>query len=97
MVTGIAPGTAVIGYTVANANGCAAAVSKTITVNNLPVVTEITGMSSVCAGSATLLVCKTAGGTWRSAATGIATVDNSGLVTAESLGLSLKVRYFLKD
>jgi uncharacterized protein YjdB len=49
-------------------------------VNTVPVVDAITGSSSVCAGSNTLLSDGTSNGDWSSSNTSIATVNNNGRV-----------------
>src|ERR1035437_4146033 len=85
LVTSVSAGTSVITYT--NNNGCS--ITATVTVNALP---TITGTLSVCLGSTTQL---TGSGTpaastpWVSATPGVATVNNSGLVTSVSAGTSV--------
>ena len=64
-------------------------VSVTVTVNALPVLSAITGTTSVCIGSTTTLANSTPGGTWNSASTGVATINASGLVSSVSAGTSL--------
>ncbi len=68
-VTGIAGPSATINYSV-TATGCS--VSKVIAVNALPA--TILGASSVCFGSTITLSDATAGGTWSSSTTSVATV-----------------------
>ncbi len=84
VVSGLAPGTAIITYT---ASGCPA--TKTITVNPLPVVGPITGVSSICIGLTTALADTTAGGSWSSSATGVATVSSTGVVTGVTAGSAI--------
>src|SRR5579871_2236757 len=85
LVTGVAGGTSVITYT--NNNGCT--VNATVTVNALP---TITGTLSVCVGKTTQL---TGSGTaaainpWVSGTTSVATVSNTGLVTAVGPGTTI--------
>ena len=55
-----------------------------VSVNPLPGV--ITGSLTVCAGSATNLTDGTAGGTWSSTTTGVATISSSGVVTGAGAG-----------
>ncbi|MBV8255945.1 MAG: Ig-like domain-containing protein, partial [Chitinophaga sp.] len=87
IVTGVSTGTATITYEVTNANGCKAQQTATVTVNALPVVSPITGTTSICMGVATTLSNTTPGGVWSSGNTAVATVDaNSGLVTGVTAG-----------
>ena len=83
VVTGVAAGTDVIGYTVAGSCGTATA---TFDVTVLPafVVGPLTGSDSVCLGSTIMLSDTTAGGVW-SCANGNATVA-SGTVTGVAAG-----------
>jgi gliding motility-associated-like protein len=85
LVTGVSAGTSIITYT--NNNGCQQ--TATVTVNALP---TIGGILVACANATTSL---TGSGTaaavtpWASSNTGVATVDNAGLVTAVSGGSSI--------
>ena len=65
--------------------GCGAT-SNAVTVNATPVVADITGASSVCAGNTTTLANTTVGGTWSSSNTAIATINSSGVVTGVGAG-----------
>jgi uncharacterized protein YjdB len=78
LVTGIAPGTAVISF--ATPAGCIA--KDTITVIGLP--PAITGKTQVCVGSTTVLNNSLAGGVWSSNDPDIATVNPVGVVTGVS-------------
>ena len=87
IVTGIAAGTTIISYT--NINSCgSASVIITLTVNPLPITPAgITGITKVCAGGATTALSDiTAGGTWSSNTTAIATISSSGVVTGITTG-----------
>ena len=76
IVTGGSAGTATITYTLAT--GCIQ--TAIVTVNALP--TAINGTLTVCSGLTTTLTDGSAGGTWSSSATGIATVGlSTGIVT----------------
>ncbi|MDP4213436.1 MAG: Ig-like domain-containing protein [Bacteroidota bacterium] len=86
LVTGVADGNADITYTVTNGNGCSSAVTQTVTVNALPVVSPVTGTATVCSGLTTALSDATAGGVWFSSNTLAATVDENGLVTGVAAG-----------
>ena len=79
VITGIAAGTATISYSLGT---CFA--TSTVTVNAAP--TTILGGSTVLAGSQITLSDLTAGGTWSSGNTGIATVGATGIVTGVSAG-----------
>src|SRR6185369_7574592 len=85
LVTGVSAGISVITYT--DNSGCS--VTATVTVNPNP---RITGTLTVCIGQTTPL---TGSGTpaavnpWVSASPGVATVNNTGLVTGVSAGTSV--------
>jgi hypothetical protein len=76
-------------YTVTKTNsatGCSAQATVVVTVDNTPpTVAPITGTTSVCAGSTTILSSTTAGGVWSTGNDAIATVS-SGVVTGVSGG-----------
>lgn len=80
IVTGVTSGTAVVTYMLTT--GCF--VTAIVTVHALPA--DITGTLTVCVGASTDLDCATEGGTWSSSATGIATVNSTGLVTGVAAG-----------
>jgi Zn-dependent metalloprotease/uncharacterized protein YjdB len=83
VVNGIGTGTATISYTIST--GCGSAV--VVTVDTQPA--AITGTLSVCAGASTTLTSATAGGSWASGNTSVATVgSNSGVVAAMAAGTS---------
>ena len=87
VVTGVSAGTATINYTITNiTTGCTNKASVLITVNAPPTVAPITGNFNVCTGFTSQLSDLTAGGTWTSGNTGVATVDASGLVTGVTPG-----------
>ncbi len=73
-VTGVVAGTVMISYTIAT--GCLAITP--VTINPLPV--AISGANNICAGSTMTLSDATAGGTWSSTNTGLATVSAGGIV-----------------
>ena len=86
IVSGVAPGTATLSYSVTNGCGLAAA-TDIVTVDPLPDAGTITGAAAVCEGSATTqLTDVVAGGTWSSTATVIAAVGSSGIVTGIAAG-----------
>ena len=85
VVTGVGTGVVNITYTVTAACGSFDS-TIAITVNTLPVVGPITGVSSFCAGTMTSLTDTTVGGTWSSSSTAVATVDASGVVTGVAGG-----------
>jgi subtilisin family serine protease/uncharacterized protein YjdB len=91
VVTGIAPGTAVISYVVTNSCGTATA-TKVATVSAAPNAGTITGSSNVCTGSMITLSSSGTGGAWSSPSTGTATVNSAGAVTGVSVG-SLLISY----
>lgn len=84
VVTGVGgPGTSNITYTLST--GCYSVVP--VTVNPLP--DPITGIYSVCVGDYTQLSDATAGGTWSSSITTVATIGSTGLVYGAGAGTSV--------
>jgi len=86
VVTGNLTGPATISYTVTNAAGCSTTVIAIETVTPALVVAPISGLSSACLGGTISLSDVTAGGTWGSSDTSIATVNASGMVTITGNG-----------
>ncbi len=87
LVTAVALGVDTIKYTVTTACGTGTA-TKVVTVVacTVPVVSAITGATSVAVGGTTTLSDATAGGVW-SASNAMATISASGLVTGVTSGL----------
>jgi trimeric autotransporter adhesin len=83
IVSGVSGGTAAITYTVTELCGSAYA-ARVVTVVSLPA--PISGTAAVCEGATTTLSCSPGGGTWESAATSIATIGSTGIVTGVSSG-----------
>ena len=82
VVTGIAPGTAIITYSL----NCS---SSTVVITVNPAVSAITGETSVCVGSSTTLFNSTSGGTW-SISNANATIGSStGVVNGVTTGASI--------
>ena len=89
LVTGNTVGTSIITYSM----GGSCRVTHVVTVTNGPA--AIAGAAGVCVGSSVTLTDATAGGTWSSSSTGVATVvSTSGVVTGVSAGTSV-VTYLL--
>lgn len=88
VVTAISAGTAIITYTV---NGCAAPVTKVVTVNADAKAGILSGVSPLCIGATSIYTTNgDAGGIWSSASPSIATVDPAtGTITAISAGTSI--------
>jgi gliding motility-associated-like protein len=86
IVTAVAAGTVNISYTVTNSNSCSFEQTKLVTVNALPIVSPITGITNVCAGSTTTLSSTTAGGVWSSSNSSVASVNASGIVSGITAG-----------
>ncbi len=90
VVTAVSAGTSNITYTVSA--GCAApkSASKTLTVSPDVTAGTVSGASPLCIGASTTYSTTgaTAGGTWSSSNTSVATVNPSGVVTAVSAGTS---------
>jgi len=84
LVTGVATGTSVISYTY---QGCIATTTVTVNANN---VGAITGSSTVCLSDTTTLFDTTAGGTWSTNNSAIATIGSAnGLVSGVSTGFAI--------
>ncbi len=94
-ITGVSAGTATISYTVTQV-GCSKTVTKSITVNPLPIVASITGTKQACIGLTTPLTNATAAGVWSSGSTSVATISGTGLVTGKSAGSSV-ISYTVTD
>jgi gliding motility-associated-like protein len=77
--------------TVTNNAGCSAtSLPVVVTENPLPTVAAITGTTSVCVGSNTILASATTGGTWSSSNTATASVSSTtGVVTGVSAGTAI--------
>ncbi len=87
LLTGVTPGSATITYSVTSAFGCNTIVTQTDTVNALPVVGAISGVTHQCVGESTTLTNTVSGGYWSSGDTSIAIVDRAaGIVTGVSAG-----------
>ncbi len=71
-----------------NSNGQSLPRDISVTVHNLPVISTISGNSPVCVGATRTLSTTPTGGNWSSGSTGVATIDNSGVVTGASQGSS---------
>jgi len=85
-VVGVRAGTDSIFYTVYNGFGCSATIGTLETVNPLPAVGTITGSRAVCFGSTTTLTDTTAGGTWSSTNTSVATITGGGVMSGVADG-----------
>ncbi|MFC4231455.1 PKD domain-containing protein [Parasediminibacterium paludis] len=86
LITPFGSGVSTITYAVTNAFGCTSQVTKSLTVNPVPSVAAISGASSTCVGSTTLLTDASYGGTWATSNSSIATVGSDGTVTGISAG-----------
>ncbi len=78
VVTGVAPGTATISYSV----GCGTPATASFTVNTQPA--AITGASSLCISATTTMADATSGGTWSVSSTSVGTIDGSSGVFSSS-------------
>jgi gliding motility-associated-like protein len=79
VLTGSAAGTTIVSYSVTNVQGCSSLTTTTVTVNALPVLGTITGVSPVCVGSTLNLSNSLNGGSW--------TVDNSNATIGLTTGV----------
>lgn len=91
-VAGIAAGTSDITYTAATS----CFVTQTVTVNALPVIAPITGVTTLCVGGSTTLSNATPGGVWFSADPSIASIDMLGAVNANAVGTT-NISYAVTD
>ena len=73
----IKAGTVTIRYIVVNSFGCSDSVSKTFTINPIPVVGAITGISSICTGKTSTLSESTVGGVWSSSDNTVVTINGT--------------------
>ena len=85
VVTGNAAGITTISYTEIS-TGCSA--TAPFTVNALPAIAPIGGTTNECVGLTATLTETTGGGVWSSASTSIATIDVTGLVTGNTVGIT---------
>ncbi|PQJ09002.1 hypothetical protein CJD36_021595 [Flavipsychrobacter stenotrophus] len=86
VVTGVAGGTAIISYGVTNSCGTAFAI-HTVVVQTVVSAGSISGLTAICAGTTTTLSTSgTAGGTWLTNPTSVATISPTGILTGVSAG-----------
>ena len=84
-VLGLQPGSTSIKYLVIDANSCRDSVSAPITVNAIPSIAPIVGLSTLCTGKSFTFTDATSGGNWATT-TGNATVTSGGIVTSVTQG-----------
>ena len=88
-VSAVGAGNVTITYTVTG-SGCDGIATLSGTIYDVPVVSAISGSSSVCiGGSTTLTDTATLGGVWSSSNTAIASVDAGGIVTGVTAGTAV--------
>ena len=85
-LSGLSAGNVNVRYTVTNENGCSSYQTVAITIYASPVVNPITGSASSCAGTSVSFSNTTPAGVWSSSNAAVATIDNTGLITAMSAG-----------
>ncbi len=95
VLTGSAAGTSIVTYSVTNGSGCSSLTTTTVTINALPTVNAITGVSPVCVASTINLTSTTASGVW-SVNNANATISLSGALTGQSPG-TVGVSYTVTD
>ena len=86
--TAISVGSAVMSYAVTNNNNCTTTVTKSITVYGNPVLSPISGASTVCVGGNASLSNSTIAGVWSSSNTSVVTISSTGQVTGVSSGVA---------
>lgn len=90
IVTGVAAGTVTITYTATNGSGCSVASTTSFTVNASTTLSANTGTASACIGSTSTLSNSTAGGTWSTSNSSVATVGSStGVFTGVAAGTAI--------
>ncbi len=89
-VTGITGGTALISYTLSSGS-CSGTSTVVVTINGLPVLSPITGVTNLClsSSSTSILSNSSAGGTWSSGNISVATIGTSGSLTGLAVGSSV--------
>ncbi|MCX6209992.1 MAG: Ig-like domain-containing protein [Bacteroidetes bacterium] len=87
VLSATAAGAVTVTYSVTGGGGCSKSVTYNITVSNSPTLSSISGSNQVCVGSTTALTNSTAGGTWTSSNTSLATVSTGGIVTGVAPGI----------
>ncbi len=85
VVTGRSAGTVTISYGVMTTCGIGYA-TYNVTVNPIPAVAAISGSATICVGSTASYSDATAGGTWSTSSTSIATIDGTGVATGVTIG-----------
>lgn len=73
-------------FTVTDTMGCTAINTTAVNINPLPVVSAISGSSTLCVGSSTTFTDTATSGTWSSSDLAIATVSSGGVVFGVSSG-----------
>ena len=89
VVTGLASGTSIVSYTVANSCGTISA-TMIINITTTAVAGTISGLSAVCEGSNIMLTSTVSGGTWISSNPSIASIGTtSGIISGITPGIAL--------
>jgi uncharacterized protein YjdB len=91
VITPVATGTATMSYTVTGTGGCSnATATREVIINAGPVAGTLSGTQSICTNggtSTTTFTSSSAGGTWSSGNTSVATIDaNTGVITPVAAG-----------
>ncbi len=89
------PGIDTVLYTITNMCGYSVA-SFPITVNSLPLLAVLDGLSSLCISDTTTISASVSGGTWLSGSTGLASITAGGFVTAVAAG-SVDISYTIAN
>jgi len=93
LAAAIGSGSSIISYTVTNACGTGA-VSQSVTIDNMPTVSEISAPTAICSGSSSLLTDASTGGTWT--VSGPATISSSGVLFSLAPGTA-NVSYIITN
>lgn len=92
-VTGVSAGTAIITYTVTNGCGSTVSAPFNMSIDPVPIVADISGVSNICTGSSAAFTNSTPGGVWSSNGSAIAAVSSTGIVSGISPGGPVTITY----
>ena len=77
-------------------NGCTDSITKNVSVGALAVINPIFGNKNICIGQSQILKSTTVGGVWKSIKPSIASISNTGVISAISVGTDT-IRYIVSN